>query len=234
MTLARQRLATAGYRPTLAAIDGAGGLPEHAPYNRIIATCAVPAIPRAWAEQLAPGGSILVDLKLAISAGNLVHLHRCSDGTLQGRFTARRASFMTMRHHNDQPAALGEPMPSDPARLTHRPGLGTRRRWRGFSRSSAVFPGTWCTGWNSTPKPTNPPQRPWRHRTVHGPASASTTAEAGETPVWTSVERAYQLWVDLGEPSWDRLGLTITPDGLHSVWLDEPSGDHRWIFHTVP
>jgi protein-L-isoaspartate O-methyltransferase len=29
--LARERLAGAGYRPTLAAIDGEGGLPEHAP-----------------------------------------------------------------------------------------------------------------------------------------------------------------------------------------------------------
>lgn len=58
--------------------------------------------------------------------------------------------------------------------------------------------------------------------------------QAGETPLWTRVERAYQLWVDLGGPSWDRLGLTVTPDGLHSVWLDEPSGDHRWILRTVP
>jgi protein-L-isoaspartate O-methyltransferase len=34
---ARDRLAALGYRPTLAAVDGVTGLPEHAPYDRIIA-----------------------------------------------------------------------------------------------------------------------------------------------------------------------------------------------------
>ncbi|MGH3905522.1 MAG: methyltransferase domain-containing protein, partial [Pseudonocardiaceae bacterium] len=38
---ARDRLATQGYHPTLATADGVAGLPEHGPYDRIIATCAV-------------------------------------------------------------------------------------------------------------------------------------------------------------------------------------------------
>src|SRR5205807_676310 len=104
--VARKRLDGAGYRPTLDAVDGQDGLPEHGPYDRIIATCAVPAIPRAWVEQLAPGGSVLADLKLATSAGNLVHLHRRDDGTLEGRFTARFASFMAMRHPGDEPVLV--------------------------------------------------------------------------------------------------------------------------------
>jgi protein-L-isoaspartate O-methyltransferase len=43
--LARQRLATAGFHPTLVSGDGVHGLAEHAPYDRIIATCSVPAVP---------------------------------------------------------------------------------------------------------------------------------------------------------------------------------------------
>lgn len=70
--LARDRLDAAGYRPRLAAVDGVHGLPAHAPFDRIIATCSVPAVPWEWAQQLAPDGTILVDLKLANSAGNLV------------------------------------------------------------------------------------------------------------------------------------------------------------------
>ncbi|HKS43637.1 MAG TPA: methyltransferase domain-containing protein [Amycolatopsis sp.] len=99
--VARERLAAAGYRPTLVAVDGEGGLPEHGPFDRIIATCSVPVVPRAWADQLSPGGAVLVDLKRAISAGNLVHLHKLDDGTLEGRFAPHMASFMAVRHNDD-------------------------------------------------------------------------------------------------------------------------------------
>jgi hypothetical protein len=33
-------------------------------------------------------------------------------------------------------------------------------------------------------------------------------------------------------PGWDRLGLTVTSDGRHRVWLDEPDGPHAWELPT--
>lgn len=39
--------------------DGSLGLPQHAPFDRILATCACPEIPRQWIEQLALGGLIV-------------------------------------------------------------------------------------------------------------------------------------------------------------------------------
>ena len=45
---ARERLASIGFHPTLVARDGVEGLPEHAPFDRIVATCSVPAVPGAW------------------------------------------------------------------------------------------------------------------------------------------------------------------------------------------
>jgi protein-L-isoaspartate(D-aspartate) O-methyltransferase len=72
--LARERLARIGYHPTLATANGANGLAEHAPYDRIIATCSVPAVPWPWVEQTREGGLILADIKLAPLAGNLVLL----------------------------------------------------------------------------------------------------------------------------------------------------------------
>ena len=39
--------------------DGSHGFPDNAPYDRIIATCAVPAICHAWEEQLAERGIIV-------------------------------------------------------------------------------------------------------------------------------------------------------------------------------
>src|SRR5690606_15871680 len=52
---AADHLHAAGWHPTLVAGDGAAGHPEAAPYDRIIATCAVDTIPPAWIEQLAGG-----------------------------------------------------------------------------------------------------------------------------------------------------------------------------------
>ena len=57
---AEQRLKELGHFPTLVTGDGQAGVPDHGPYDRIIATCAVPEIPLAWIEQLAPGGQCLL------------------------------------------------------------------------------------------------------------------------------------------------------------------------------
>src|SRR5947209_6463268 len=65
---ARRRLAAVGCHPELAARDGIHGWPEHAPYHRIIATCAVPRVPWSWAQQLTPGGLLLTDLKIGTGA----------------------------------------------------------------------------------------------------------------------------------------------------------------------
>ncbi|QYN32955.1 methyltransferase domain-containing protein [Pseudonocardia sp. DSM 110487] len=45
---ARETLMSVGFTPTLVAGDGADGVPERAPFDRILATCAVPAVPGAW------------------------------------------------------------------------------------------------------------------------------------------------------------------------------------------
>lgn len=91
---ARQRLARIGRHPHLAAGDGAEGWPPHAPYHRILCTCAVRCIPAAWYDQLTPGGQLLVDFKP--HGGNLVLLHKKAD-RLEGQFTTYYGAFMVMR-----------------------------------------------------------------------------------------------------------------------------------------
>ncbi|MDQ2706948.1 MAG: methyltransferase domain-containing protein [Actinomycetota bacterium] len=66
--LARDRLARIGYRPDLCVTDGRAGRPDCGPYDRIIATCSVPAIPWDWYEQLVEDGAVLVDLKIGLHA----------------------------------------------------------------------------------------------------------------------------------------------------------------------
>jgi len=59
---ARENLRRAGYadRVTVVVGDGTLGLPEHAPYDRIMVTAAAPRIPEPLIEQLAPGGRMVI------------------------------------------------------------------------------------------------------------------------------------------------------------------------------
>ena len=62
---ARVALATAGISNVeVICGDGQHGHPPNAPYDRIIATAGVWEIPRAWADQLAAGGILVVPLRI--------------------------------------------------------------------------------------------------------------------------------------------------------------------------
>jgi protein-L-isoaspartate(D-aspartate) O-methyltransferase len=62
---ARGHLARAGYPDvTVACADGAEGYPEHAPYDRVIATVGVSDLSGAWFDQAGPGARIVVPLDL--------------------------------------------------------------------------------------------------------------------------------------------------------------------------
>ncbi len=59
---ARRNLERTGYadRVTVVVGDGTLGLPEHAPYDRILVTAAAPRIPEPLVEQLKPGGRMVI------------------------------------------------------------------------------------------------------------------------------------------------------------------------------
>lgn len=56
-------LEAAGYgRVNVVLADAAGGVPQFAPYHRILVTVAAPDVPDAWIEQLTPDGRIVLPL----------------------------------------------------------------------------------------------------------------------------------------------------------------------------
>ncbi|MDV6014013.1 ATP-grasp peptide maturase system methyltransferase [Haloechinothrix sp. LS1_15] len=237
VAVARTRLAALGYTPTLVACDGAVGLASHAPYDRIIATCAVGAIPRPWIEQVRDGGLVLADLKAGGVAGNLVLLQRDGDSA-SGRFLPSWGGFMTMRHDRDdgsdpprQPRrtrATGSERhttaPAEPwrytvpwflAQLAMPSHLSYGQRIRDDGSAGEIFlsatDGSWCE--------------------VASTAEADGSrrvVEAGPASLWTRWETAYADWTRYGRPGWERLGLTVDHEGTHTVSLDHPDGVHRW------
>ncbi|MEU6825610.1 methyltransferase domain-containing protein [Streptomyces atriruber] len=89
---ARQHLAAAGYRPAVVTGDGTAGCPEHGPYDRIIATCTLSSVPRAWLAQCRPGARILAPL-----ATGLIALTVRDAAHAEGRFLHTPAYFVPLR-----------------------------------------------------------------------------------------------------------------------------------------
>lgn len=233
---ARRRLADIGRYPHLTVGNGAEGWREHAPYNRIIATCAVRRLPWAWYEQLAPGGQLLVDFKP--QGGNLVLLKRETD-RLEGRFTAWYGAFMVMRHnidHDEQPNPRWRPaLPLDRQRLTTTPAepSSVARFFRSVTSTIQLRHG--YTFDEQTRQPTAVSLAAADGSCCEIELAANedgtrTVREGGPTPLWAEIERAFQQWRDWGEPGWDKVGITATPQAC-TVWLDEP---HNIIGRVPP
>lgn len=221
---ARDRLDRVGLRPHLAVGDGTAGLPGRGPFDRIVATCSVPAVPAAWREQLVDGGLLLADLKIGLHAGSLVLLRRRGD-TLTGRFLPRWAGFMPARVADTAAPAAPAPDRGGPARL----------------RTTSVDPDPWAAlvPWflaqlGAPPITSLGRSGPQLDTTFLGaadgswceigPAAGGTrpAREGGPRSLSSALEQAHTRWIDLGRPGWDRLGLTVGRSGKHVLWLDDP------------
>lgn len=107
---ARRHLEDAGYRPAVVTGDGARGVPERAPFDRIVATCTLTSIPPAWLAQCAPGALILAPM-----ATGLVALTVRDAGQAEGRFLRTSAFFVPLRG-----ADRSEPEPVSLTGVPHR------------------------------------------------------------------------------------------------------------------
>lgn len=98
---ARTHLATAGYRPVVVTGDGATGCRRRAPFDRIIATCTLPAVPSGWLEQCADGARILAPLStglIALDIGDDSHGRYA-----EGHFLHTSAFFVPLRGRTEEP-----------------------------------------------------------------------------------------------------------------------------------
>lgn len=235
--LARERLASLDYYPTLAAADGTNGMAEHAPFDRIISTCAVPAVPWTWVEQVADGGLILVDIKRGIAAGNLILLHRHGQYA-EGRFDTRWANFMSIRRPKDQPQQRLDRRRSG---VTPRPTPIVDPPWEQptwWFLASLTMPHGIIYGrtLNTSGQPADmfleAPDGSWVDiATAARDDGQYLVWEGGNTPLWSMVEQAHQLWHTYNQPGWQRLGLTVTKTSQR-VWLDDSTDGPSWPLDT--
>lgn len=107
---ARAHLAVAGL-PNVRVVAGDGGLgaPDHAPYDRVIATASCWEIPPPWLEQLADGGILVLPLRIN-GTGFVAALRR--DGVTLRSTRIHRGGFMVLRgaFGHDFGVAFDEPL----------------------------------------------------------------------------------------------------------------------------
>jgi protein-L-isoaspartate(D-aspartate) O-methyltransferase len=83
---AARRLAELGYTNIVTRIgDGYRGWPEHAPFDSIIVTAAAPDVPQALAEQLKPGGKLVIPIGSPMGAQTLYVVQKEPGGRLVRR-----------------------------------------------------------------------------------------------------------------------------------------------------
>ena len=106
-TAARARRALKGSGVTVVTGDGREGYARGAPYDRIIVTASAAEIPRAWFEQLEPGGLVEVPLRLREPAGlQLIPTLRREKGLLRS-VSMICGGFMPLRADADDLSGFG-------------------------------------------------------------------------------------------------------------------------------
>jgi len=152
--------------------------------------------------------------------------------TLEGHFTSRWAAFMAMR----SVSPVG-PVPRVPrasggrTRTTTTPATPWADAPQAWFLAQTRLPHGISFGYELDPDTRQPiavalsgPDGSWALVST----SSGTVVEAGPTPLWSHVEWGHDQWHAAGRPAWQRLGLTITPDGTHQLWLDDPKGEYTW------
>ncbi len=222
---ARDRLADAGYRPSVAACDGWVGFPSNAPYDRVIATGAVHTVPRAWIEQVRPGGVIVAPVSRGVA-----WVEVGSDRDATGRFLRVPAGFMRMQ---------GGPVPALPrvtrlVQLSDAPGaerpvsvpadvLEDDAFWF-FVRLAFVPFEVRFGADDELDRVVDLTDGSWARLEVR----AGLVVQGGARRLWDVIEEAYRRWCELGQPERERFGLSVGHDGRQLAWLDDPASPHTW------
>jgi methyltransferase of ATP-grasp peptide maturase system len=225
-------LTAAGYAPTIVTGDGALGVPQAAPFDRIITTCSLPRIPTAWLAQTRPGGVILTNLYRDLHGGPIVKLTVHDDGRAHGPVLPSAGGYLPTRAYHGPPTtallhravrdADGDKRITD---LAYDP--ADEQPWHLLAE--ITMPGVIHLA--ITPTDAEPllwllhEDGSWAvHYTQSGQVE-----QRGPRRIWDELETAHDIWTRHGEPARDRFGITVRPDGHHVLWLDRPDNGVAWV-----
>lgn len=214
---AREQLAMAGYEPTVVCGDGEHGCPEAAPYDRLIATCALRHVPLDLVAQVRPGGILVAPMAREFWSGAVVQLIVQDDGTAAGHFRGG-ASYMPMRSHRLPPAPSVDQ--EEPPRTVQAAVDPRSLLTLGF----ALYGGARLPEVKLVHARTGAGCRVWLMDRAGSGAMADADAavwQYGPRDLWSEVEAAHREYVGLGRPEPHTFGLTVGLGG-EEVWIGGP------------
>ncbi|NJP45067.1 ATP-grasp peptide maturase system methyltransferase [Actinacidiphila epipremni] len=215
-------LEAVGYSTWTVIGDGLLGHPLRAPYDKVIATCAVRRIPYAWVRQTRPGGTILATVGSWAYGTGLARVTVGEDGSAEGRII-RRASFMPARSQaavppaGDLSARAAYPdservTPIDPRVL---------EEWMPALLAQLAVPGAQfvkALGEDGEQSYLFDTERESFAHLRAGPGGW-TVRQGGPVALWDRVEEALAGWQETGRPGIETVRLRITPRA-HTYWLE--------------
>ncbi|MFM9448282.1 ATP-grasp peptide maturase system methyltransferase [Streptomyces acidiscabies] len=223
-------LEAAGYSTWTVTGDGLLGHPARAPYDRVIATCAVRRIPYTWVRQTMPGGIVLATVGSWPYGTALAKVTVNGDGSADGRIVGR-SSFMharsqalvplagdlsartaytdTERPAKIPPVLLDEWMPAFLTQLAAPGAQFVRAAADDGTRSLYLFDAE-RESFAAFTKDT----------------AAWTVRQGGPVALWDAVEETLAAWQDAGSPGITAVRLHVT-DRAHTYWIGDTSA-LRW------
>lgn len=216
-TQAASAIHQAGYRPTLITGDGLEGHAQRAPYDRIIATCSVRHVPRAWIVQGNKAAIILTTVSGWLHGSAYLRLTVGTDGTAAGRFLPRTYSFMLARPHMPPPLDLRKTGEADAARP--RPASITPAcldDWTARFIAQLAAP---TAQWGGKSAGGGPMIDYYVDSQTGSIASVTPqedgsylVRETGPAAVWATIENAITAWQEAGSPGIEHFRISITPE----------------------
>jgi methyltransferase of ATP-grasp peptide maturase system len=203
--------------------DGLLGHPYRAPYDRVIATCAVRRIPYAWVRQTRPGGIVLGTVGSWPWGTGLAKLTVGDDGTAGGSIVVR-SSFMQARAQAVVPVAgdlSARTAYADSGRRTQVSPL-VLEEWMPAFLAQLAAPGAQfvrAKGGDGSPLwyLFDPERESFAEFVADG--EFWTVRQGGPVALWDDVERSLIAWQDAGAPDIDSVRLHVT-SASHRYWID--------------
>lgn len=213
-----------GFSTWTIAGDGLLGHPRRAPYDRVIATCAVRRIPYAWVRQTKPSGIILSTVGSWPYGTGLAKVTVGDDGTAQGRIIGK-SSFMQARAQavvpvdGDFSARTAYADDERPTKVS--PSL--LNDWMPAFIAQLSAPGAQLV--NAVTSDGNPllylfdPDRESFAEFITADDGSCTVRQGGPVPLWGDIEEPLIAWEVAGRPGIDAVRLRVTEDA-HEYWVE--------------
>jgi methyltransferase of ATP-grasp peptide maturase system len=228
-------LETVGYSTWTVTGDGLLGHPHRAPYDRVIATCAVRRIPYTWVRQTKPGGIVLSTVGSWPWGTGLARVTVGDDSTAEGAIIGR-SSFMQARAQAVTPLA-GDLSARTAYADSERNALVSPlalEEWMPAFLAQLAAPGTqFVRATRSDGSPLRYLFDPERESFAEFIADGEswTVSQGGPVALWDDIERSLVAWQDAGTPDIDAIRLRVTTNS-HLYWIDR-SPSLRWEHRTV-